>query len=329
MRICFFPRVGTGGPASFQKRLWDAFQHSGIEVTFSLEDRPLDAVLIFAGTRHLPALMKCRRQGIPIVQRLDGIHWLHRLPPYRPLFYARSEMRNLAQRFIRRTLADRIIYQSEFVHAWWERSFGKANAAVRVIHNGVPLADYPPRSNGHDGTLLVVEARLHHDAPTAVLLAETNRLLVRDGPFRKMVILGRLDAEWDSEWPRMTPLPERPGLIPREEVRLRQLSGAALLSADFNSACPNAVIEAMAAGLPVLGLDTGALHELTESSGVIAPYGGDSWKLELPSGVIAMAAGARDMMQHWQDSSRRARSIAERKFDMPTVAAAYREVLAG
>jgi glycosyltransferase involved in cell wall biosynthesis len=328
MRICFHPRVGTGGPASFQQRLGDAFRGMGIEVVYSLEERPLDAVLVFAGTRHLAGLWRCRRSGIPIVQRLDGIHWLHRLPPWRPMYYARSEARNLAQRWIRRWLADRVVYQSEFVHGWWERWYGTPKARVSVIHNGVPIEEYPRRSGSHDGTLLVVEARLHHDRPTAELLREANRSLVKEGPFRQMAILGRLDMEWDAEWTRMDPLPERPGLLPRDEVRRRQLSGAALLSADFNSACPNAVIEAMAAGLPVLGLDTGALRELAGAHGVIVPYGGDPWKLETPTGVTDMATAARGMMTNWADRSRNTRLEAERRFDMSVIAEAYREVLA-
>jgi glycosyltransferase involved in cell wall biosynthesis len=328
MRICFYPRVGTGGPASFQQRLKDAFQLLGIEISYSLENRPLDAVLVFAGTRNIPGLLRCRRSGIPVVQRLDGIHWLHRRPPFRPLYFARSEMRNLAQWSIRQWMADRVIYQSEFVHGWWERWYGKPKASVDMIHNGVPMQDYAQRPAGHDGTLLIVEGRLHHDRPTAALIRDANRFLVKAGPFQKMTILGRLDPEWDVEWPRMDPVPERPGLIPREEVCRRQLSAAALLSADFNSACPNAVIEAMAAGLPVLGLDTGALRELSGRFGVIVPYGGDPWKLESPAGVTALAGGAREMMSRWEAISRSTRTEAEQRFDMKAIAESYREVIA-
>lgn len=177
--------------------------------------------------------------------------------------------------------------------------------------------------------MLVVEGNLHHNRPTVTLLREANRLMVREGPFQRMSILGRVDPAWEAEWTRFDPPAERTGLISREEVRRRQLSAAVFLSAEINPPCPNAVLEAMAAGLPVIGLDTGALRELAGEDAVIAAYGGDPWKLEEPAGVPVLAERTRDMMNYWEDHSRRARLAAERNFNMDAVAAAYREVLGG
>jgi glycosyltransferase involved in cell wall biosynthesis len=329
MRICFFPRVGSGGPASFQFRLAEAFAQSGIEVTYSLDARPLDAVLVFSATRRWDALARCRKEGIRIVQRLDGIHWLHYQPPIRPVYFVRAEMRNWMQRLIRRLYTDRIIYQSQFVRSWWERWYGRASAPAQTILNGIRLPDYPARVGGHDGTLLVVEGNLHHNPPTVHLLREANRLLVKEGPFLRMSILGRLDSPWGAEWPRFDPRPETTGLIPRAEVKRRQQSAAAFLSAEINPPCPNAVIEAMAAGVPVIGLDTGALREMLGDHGVLATYGGDPWTQETPSGMEALTEGARAMMRNWEGHSHRARIEAERRFNISSVAAAYQEVLVG
>jgi glycosyltransferase involved in cell wall biosynthesis len=329
MRICLFPRVGSGGPASFQARLADAFARSNIEVTYSPDDLPPDAVLVFAATRHVEALARCRRNGIRVVQRLDGIHWLHRLPPFRPGYFLRAELRNMLQRFIRRFLADQVIYQSGFVRGWWESWYGHVAAPACIIRNGIPLMDYPPRASFPDGTLLVVEGNLHHNQPTVALLREINKQLVRDGTFRKMSILGSVDRAWGAEWSSFDPVPETSGWISREAVKMRQLNAAAFLSAEINPPCPNAVMEAMAAGLPVIGLDTGALRELAGEHAVIVPFGGDPWRLESPRGISELAEGTRRRMEDWGGWSQRARSEAENKFDMNVVAAQYREVLFG
>ena len=41
-------------------------------------DDPSDAILVIAGTRNLLPLWRARRRGVRIVQRLDGINWIHR-----------------------------------------------------------------------------------------------------------------------------------------------------------------------------------------------------------------------------------------------------------
>ncbi len=123
MRVCLIPKAGGGGPASFQSRLAAELSRRGVETTFDPNARPLDAILVFAGTRNLAALWTCRRQGIRIVQRLDGINWLHRAHPRGPGYALRAEALNLQLRLIRSRLADRIIYQSEFVRGWWESWF--------------------------------------------------------------------------------------------------------------------------------------------------------------------------------------------------------------
>ena len=64
---------------SFQYKLADGLQARGIQVCQDLSDTPYQAVLVIGGTRALAGLWRLRRRGIPVVQRLDGMNWLHRL----------------------------------------------------------------------------------------------------------------------------------------------------------------------------------------------------------------------------------------------------------
>ena len=79
MRLCLVPRLsGVGGMVSFQAKLAKGLADNGIETTFNLDDTPYHSVLVIGGTRHLPQLWRVKHRGVRIIQRLDGMNWLHR-----------------------------------------------------------------------------------------------------------------------------------------------------------------------------------------------------------------------------------------------------------
>jgi hypothetical protein len=134
---------------SFRYKLCTGLAARGIEVTHDLSDKPYQAVLVIGGTRQLGKLWRAHRQGIPVVQRLDGMNWLHRAAGT-PRFstglrhYIRAEYGNAILSFIRRHLADRLVYQSNFVHDWWNRVYGTTASPCSIIYNGVDLVFIHP-----------------------------------------------------------------------------------------------------------------------------------------------------------------------------------------
>jgi glycosyltransferase involved in cell wall biosynthesis len=329
MRVCLTPRVGGGGPASFQSRLLAEFGRVGVETTFDPRARPLNAVLVFAGTKDLAALASCRRDGVRIVQRLDGINWLYRVAPRSPLYVLRSMLWNGQLRIIRSRLADRIVYQSRFARGWWEIDFGKPAAPATVVYNGVDLGEYPSIRDGHDGTLLAAEAHLDFHSPVREILRTAHRIFLQSKTLARMSIYTRVTPEWEREWRTYDPRPETPGMRPRAEVRARQKRAALFLTLDLNPSCPNAVIEALAAGLPVIGFDTGAVGELVGDGGAVVKYNGDPWKLEPPRNLNSLGEAGRGVLENWNAYSRLARQTAEKKFDIHKVAQEYLDALSG
>jgi glycosyltransferase involved in cell wall biosynthesis len=327
MRVCLTPRVGGGGPASFQARLQTEFGRLGIETTFDPRERPLDAALVFAGTKDLPALVGCRRDRIRVIQRLDGINWLYRVSPRSVRHTLRSVLWNWQLRVIRSRLADRIVYQSEFARGLWERKFGKGAAAARVIYNGVALDEYPRERKDHDGTLLAAEANLDFHTPAREILRAAQRLFIQTHRLKRLSIYTRITPAWEREWGRFAPPPETPGLRPRAEVRARQESAALFLTLDLNPSCPNAVIESLAAGLPVIGFDTGSVGELVGDGGEVTKYDGDPWTLAVPRNLEELGEAGRRVLGRWPEYSHRARGIAEHKFDIRRIAQSYLEAL--
>ena len=144
-RICIVPPLsGVGGMVSFQGRLAQGLARRGISVTYDLDDAPFQAVLVVGGTRQLAGLWRLRRKGVRIVQRLDGMNWLHRLGRTSSRHYLRAESGNLLLAFIRSRLAHAIVYQSQFSRKWWERRHGSLPAPCSVVHNGVDLDVFSP-----------------------------------------------------------------------------------------------------------------------------------------------------------------------------------------
>src|SRR5262245_1783072 len=109
-RICIIPKVdGLAGVASFRLKFEDGLRFRGVEITYDPSESA-DATLVLAGTKNLLPLWRAKRHGMRIIQRLDGINWVHRAR-WSGLRYAlRAMYGNANLSFIRARLANHVIY---------------------------------------------------------------------------------------------------------------------------------------------------------------------------------------------------------------------------
>ncbi len=334
-RICVVPKVhGVGGMVSFLHKFSTGAQAHGVEVTDSLADRPYEAVLVIGGTREILPLYQAKQRGVRVVQRLDGINWIHRVRPVSFKHSLRAESGNLLLALIRNFVADRIVYQSAFSHKLWEAQFGIPKKPTSVAHNGVDLQAYSPgvgQVSNLTYKLLVVEGSLgggyESGLGNAVRLAEG--LAARGWPL-EVIVVGEVSAALKAEWAAKSALPLTwAGLVKRESVPGLMRSAHLLFSADVHPSCPNSVIEALACGLPVVSFETGSLAELvTPECGFIAPYGSNAWKLESPE-VNGLVVGAESVLREWPKFSAAARQRAESAFGLEMMVDKYLEALLG
>lgn len=290
--ICLVPRLrGLGGMVSFQAKLIQGLTERDIPYTFDLSQSEITAVLVIGGTRHLAQLWRAKKRGALVVQRLNGMNWMHKVTPAPIREHLRAEINNHILALIRRFIADRIVYQSEFSQTWWNRVYGERNLPTDIVYNGVDLARYTP--NGSETPpedryrILLVEGHLTgayaRGLETAVKLALAVKNAL-DKPLELMIV-GEVSEPIKAEVASLAGdlLINWHGVVPRQDIPAIDRSAHVLFSTDLNAACPNSVIEALACGLPVLAYDTGALAELVQAgAGEVVPYGADHWQLKDP-----------------------------------------------
>jgi glycosyltransferase involved in cell wall biosynthesis len=332
-RICIVPEVRTGGMGSFRAKFEVGLEKRGIEVTHN-PDNDADAILVIGGTRYLLPLWKAKQRGIRIVQRLDGINWVHRKRNTGPKHFIRAEYGNFILSFIRKRIATHILYQSEFSKKWWEDWYGPTRVSPTVIYNGVNLDTYSPSGPHLRPTeryrLLVVEGSLgggyDMGLDNAIRLADTLQGKY-DFPMELMVV-GVITDDHKNRVQARSKIPIIwAGGVPRKQIPEIDRSAHLLFSADINAACPNSVIEALACGLPVAAFDTGALNELVlGDSGRLVPYGNDVWNLEPPD-VPALAAASAEILREQDRFRKAAREQAEKHLSLDRMVDAYLKFL--
>jgi len=331
-RICIVPRVdGPGGVISFRLKFETGLNARGVDVTNRLSESS-DAILVLAGTKNLIPLWRAHSRGGRIVQRLDGINWVHHARWAGLRYTIRAIYGNWNISFIRRRLADHVIYQSQFIKGWWEDWYRPARVPDAVILNGVDLERYTPnglheRPTGHY-RLLVVEGSLtgaqnsglFHAAELADQLSPRYKI--------ELCIVGRVDSRTKKRLQRWSSFRLRfLDAIPREQIPWIMRSSHLLFSAEVNPPCPNSVIEALACGLPVIGFDTGSLSEIVEGdAGRLASYGANEWKLKKPD-IPALANAAVEVLEEQPRFRESARGQAELKLGLDKLVDDYLKVL--
>jgi glycosyltransferase involved in cell wall biosynthesis len=348
-RICVLPQLsGIGGMVSFHERLSAGLRDRGITVCQGLDDRPYRAVLVIGGSRQLGKLWQARRKGARIVQRLDGMNWLHRRLGTGLRHYLRAEYGNRLLGFIRVRLADRIVYQSQFARRWWEREQGIIKKPARVTYNGVDLKAYSPQLPKWPPSdrvrLLMVEGSLmggyeiglEHFMRLGAGLAGGGLPAHSHNRMIDLVVVGRVPEKTRRRWDDWAASNchsrlqlNWTGIIPPHEIPAIDRSAHLLFSGDLNAACPNSVIEALACGTPVVAFDTGALPELVSpEAGCLAAYGGDPWRLDPPD-LAGLVRRAGEALAAGEPMRAGARAQAETLFDLEHMLDEYVDVLLG
>ncbi len=333
--ICILPKLkGPGGPSSFRAKLISGLAELGISAHHDPRKPGTQAILVIGSTHHLGDLFYAKRHHIRIVQRLDGMNWLHKRRNTGWQHFLRSERMNLQLSFIRRWLADEIVYQSNFTRDWWNTVYGSLRKPSYVIYNGVDTDIFSPKGKGNPPTdfirLLVVEGSFKggHERDLFNAVEAANRLSARLDRKVELLVAGNAPQEMRSQVVCSHKATVRwMGLVPHKDIPELDRSAHLLFPAEINAACPNSVVEALASGLPVVSYATGSLPELIgEEGGAVVPYGNNYWRLEEPETDLLVEAAVKvlDKLPEYRAS---ARKRAESLFSLEKMVADYKKIL--
>ncbi len=340
--ICILPEIKkVGGPASFQRRFIREAANQQVTVHSDPTRQDIGAYLVIGAPRKfIPQLIRARLKNIPVVQRLNGMNWIHQVVPSDWLYDRKADFANFRLSQFRRHLASGIVYQSLFCRDHWNDVYGVLERKPEcIIYNAVDLSRFKPRQDSPSSDLvklLIVEGNLQYGSEfnleQAVRLAQAVSARLRKDV--RLQIAGNVSPEAQQKTLELVrgqsdrAEVEFLGVISQESLIQAENDAHLLFSAELHPACPNAVIEALANGLPVIGFDTGSLKDVVGDGGIVVPYGADAWKLERPvlePLIDAAVAVIQNNLQYRQNARRK----AETAFDLRDMTRAYLDFLLG
>lgn len=302
------PGLALGWIPSFARRL----RRGGVECLHSHEF----AMNVYGGAAALLA-------GVPSVATVHGRNWATGAP-----------RRAAAYRLLRR-LGIRLAAVSHDLAGFLEAGIGLPPGAFTVVHNGIPVPSLPPdaeRAGARaaarrelgvppDGALLVAVGNLYPVKDHATLLRAQALL-----PDVRVAIAGRGEEE-----ARLRALAAELGVAGRlhllglrDDVDRILRSGDAFVQPSRSEGLPLAVLEAMAAGLPVVATRVGGVAE--------AVLDGETGALVAPGDPPALAAALRDVLETpglAATMGAAGRLRAERHFSVSAMTEGYRALYRG
>lgn len=337
--ICLVPKItAVGGPASFQRRFIDASAAFGVTVHYDPNRDDIGAFLVIgAPASGLAALIRARLRGIPVIQRLNGMNWLHKVLPSGRLYGLKADFANRRIAWVRRYLATAIVYQSRFCEENWNSAYGTLSKRSTLIYNGVDTGLFSPGADtptdwraGEPIRVLIAEGNIQRGAEihlTQALRLCASLMAAYPSPVT-LTIAGNVPAgireRTAADAAAVAPSVELEwkGVVTKDALIALERSATVFLPIEPQPACPNAVIEALSVGLPVIGYDTGSLADVVGPGGVIAPYGADVRRLEPPD-PESLVSAARRVLENRASFSAGARRTALERFRVDNMAEAY------
>lgn len=330
--VRFYPDLNNffGGPASFQKRLEAGLGKRGIKVSYDYDGNldDLDTVLLINATKSINKLLRIKRKGIRLVQRLGSPFPSNSHLQIGPLKRFRTWLGTQNVAFIRAHLADIIVYQSQFVLDCWEKKHGILNKPKVIIYNGVDLVKFSPRGPRYKQTsdvcIISVEGTQYGPEQSPAFLVALE--LKKRGFDVELLVFGRLCPNVVTHYSAYS-FVKVMGSILNENLPYYYKGASFFVSNDVIAACPNSVIEALACGTPIVGYKFSVLPEIVNhEAGRCVPVVGNPWKNEPPGNVKALANAAQEVVENNSEFRNGARRLAEERYNCENMIDRYMEV---
>ncbi len=345
----------TGGSSTFAQKLRVGLVTAGHSVIFQWSDK-YDLLLVNAQC-PLRYIIHAKMNHRPIVQRLDGVYY--------PMTVTGKNYRlaNLPMKIILKYFANRIIYQSDYSYRCAERFLSgklsqtlswafltrgeRVNIRPVIIYNGVDTKLFSPwgekielRDNPEQ-QIFITASRFRRTDQILPLLAafrfyckkfQANAKLVVIGDFTKQLssLTKRniMDSPIKSANDRILSGIHLFGAVDNCQLPVYLRSADAFLFTSINPPCPNNVIEAMACGLPIVGVADGSMPEICVpgKNAELIPADSDGWWQPRQLDLELFAANMAKVIKQRQTYAKNSWEIAKSRFKLDRMAKKYLDV---
>ncbi len=308
----------VGGPLVKVRRLVEYFpeHRADYNLVYTLSNAP-----------YLPdfALALLRLRGVPIVHNQNGLFY--------PAWYRgdwRGENARMARTYRQ---AAHVFWQSEFCRRGADIFLGPREGPGEVLYNAVDTSRFTPAQADPAGQLVFLmtgkmDAHLFYRIENAI---RGFARVVDDGLDACLRLAG-----WAAPTviERAREIATQLGVADRIEFRGRYTQAEApeiyraahvYISTKHNDACPNAVIEAMACGLPIVFSASGGVPELVGEAGIGVQVA-ESWDVPQVPDEAELAKAMRGVAADRRNLGAMARSRAAARFDIGHWIARHRAV---
>ncbi|MDI1345178.1 MAG: glycosyltransferase family 4 protein [Pseudolabrys sp.] len=268
---------------------------------------------------YLPAAVieQVRAAGVPLVLNQNGVFY--------PGWYPDGWQRENARMATVHSAADHVFYQSEFCRFCAEKFLGRRSGLSEILFNGVDTDHFVPANNEPKPGPFTFLATGKFGASTAYRLSSSIAGLAA-------ARAGGLDVRLTIAGP-IEPAVEVKARVLTEALGLNEFvaflgpyTGAqapaiyqaadAYLMTKHNDPCPNAVLEALACGLPILYSASGGVPEQVGPDagfGLPVPF---TFETDVAPEPNAIAAGMVHVIRQRDTMATAARARAVERFDL-------------
>jgi glycosyltransferase involved in cell wall biosynthesis len=215
---------------------------------------------------------------------------------------------------------DLFLFESAFARDIYQRTIGTPTGLVRCVFNGVTADEFDPIVPAPDATDIVYVGEFRHIKGADLLIDAVARLHSDGKPFTLTLAGDGEELEGLTAQIRKLGLAEAVRFIGHVKARYGFSKGKLLVVPSRGDSMPYVVIEAAAAGIPMVAANVGGIPEI---------FGPHTEALFAPNIVGAMADAIETALEDLAAAQARAKSLRERIFLHFSQKAMVEGVLAG
>lgn len=308
---------GIGGPNRFLRNLTDVLREQGVGVS-NWNLKGCEAALVFSASWGNSFTWLCRKLGVRSVLRVDGFYVPELFGPGQK--YPLTDYQNWVNERLQADLErfDQVIYQSAFAKEQADLHLYHRSKAYTIIHNGVDTKFFRPQQasgNSHSNCPTIILVGNH--LPEHITLALDVFRRIRTTQQARLLIVGPMRdraenaATFVAQYLAVDSLIKDVvclSTVPYEKLPGVLAQGDLFLHVKVGDSCPNAVLEALACGLPVVCPAWGGTRELVGTGGIAVE--GPPWSVDDPL-RDGMAKAVLQILADRKEYSLGARRVAE------------------